>query len=72
MPVPPRKLKDLIEGTVDYHASLTCPDLQEVTIRWHGPYGYVDGWAGDGDEDDEQIPLYRPGTPERVARSKLG
>jgi hypothetical protein len=59
MPVPPRRLKDLSEGTVDHHASLTCPDLQEVTIRWHGSYGYLIAWADDGEGDDEQIPLCR-------------
>ena len=59
MPAPPKRLKDLIEGTVDHHASLTCPDLQEVTIRWRGSYGYLTAWAGDGDNDDEQIPLCR-------------
>ena len=41
MPVPSKRLKDLIEGTVDHHASLTCPDLQEVTIRWRGSFGYL-------------------------------
>src|ERR1039458_8995342 len=56
MPVPPKRLKDLIEGTVDHHASLAFPDLQEVTIRWRGSYGYLDAWAGEGDGNDEQIP----------------
>jgi hypothetical protein len=59
MPVPSKRLKDLIEGTVDHHASLTCPDLQEVTIRWRGSYGCLDAWAGEGDDNDEQIPLCR-------------
>ncbi len=59
MPVPPRRLKDLIEGTVDHHASLTCPDLQEVTIRWRGSYGCMVARAGEGDDSDEQIPLCR-------------
>ena len=59
MPVPPKRLKDLIEGTVDHHASLTCPDLQEVTIRWRGSFGYLTAWAGEGDDNDEQIPLCR-------------
>ncbi len=59
MPVPPKRLKDLIEGTVDHHASLTCPALQEVTIRWRGSFGYLTAWAGDGDDNDEQIPLCR-------------
>src|SRR5216683_1365736 len=59
MPVPPKRLKDLIEGTVDHHASQTYPDLQEVTIRWRGSFGYLIAWAGQGDDDDEQIPLCR-------------
>ena len=59
MPAPPKPLKDLIEGTVDHHASLTHPDLQEVTIRWRGSFGYLIAWAGEGDDDDEQIPLCR-------------
>ena len=61
MPAPPKRLKDLIEGTVDHHASLTYPDLQEITIRWRGSLGYLIAWAGDGDGDDgdEQIPLCR-------------
>jgi hypothetical protein len=59
MPVPPNHLKDLTEGTVDHHASLTFPDLQEVTIRWRGSFGYLTAWAGEGDDNDEQIPLCR-------------
>jgi hypothetical protein len=59
MPVPPKRLKDLIEGTVDHHASLSFPDLQEVTIRWRGSSGYLTAWAGEGDDNDEQIPLCR-------------
>jgi hypothetical protein len=59
MPAPPKRLKDLIEGTVDHHASLTHPDLQEVTIRWRGSFGYLIAWAGEGDDNDEQIPLCR-------------
>ena len=59
MPVPPKQLKDLIEGTVDHHASQACPALQEVTIRWRGSYGYLIAWAGEGDDNDEQIPLCR-------------
>jgi hypothetical protein len=58
MPVPPSKLKELIEGIVGHHASLTHPDLQEITIRWRGSFGCMHAWAGDGD-DDEQIPLCR-------------
>jgi hypothetical protein len=61
MPVPSKRLKELAEGTVDHHASLTHthPGLQEITIRWRGSFGYMDAWAGKGDDDDEQIPLCR-------------
>ena len=50
MPVPPKRLKSLIEGTVDPHASQTPPDLQEVTIIWRGSFGYLIAWAGEGDD----------------------
>ena len=59
MPVPPKRVKELTEGTVDHHASLTHPDLQEITIRWRGSFGYMDAWAGEGDDNDEKIPLCR-------------
>jgi hypothetical protein len=61
MPVPPKRLKELVEGTVDHHASLTHPhpELQEITIRWRGSFGYMDAWAGQGDDSDEKIPLGR-------------
>ena len=51
MPVPPRRLKDLIEGTVDHHASQRWPTLEEVTISWHGSYGYLTGYLSDNDDD---------------------
>ncbi|SRR6266487_219047 len=41
MSAPSQRLKDLVEATVDHHASLTHPDLQEVTIRWRGSFGYL-------------------------------
>jgi len=59
MPVPAKRLKELVEGAVDHHASTTHPDLQEITIRWRGGYGYMDAWAGEGDENDERIRLCR-------------
>jgi hypothetical protein len=59
MPVPSRRLKDLTGGTVDHHASITHPDLQEITIRWRGSFGCMDAWAGEGDDSDERIPLCR-------------
>jgi hypothetical protein len=57
MPVPPRRLKELIEGTVDHHASQRWPVLEEVTIRWRGAYGYLTGYLGVS--DDTQIKLGR-------------
>jgi hypothetical protein len=59
MLVPPKQLKNLIEGTVDHRAATAFPGLQEVTIRWRGSYGYLAAWAGEGNDDDEQIPLCR-------------
>jgi len=57
MPVPPRRLKDLIEGTVDHHASQSWPVLEEVTISWRGSYGYLTGYLSEN--DDDTIPLCR-------------
>jgi hypothetical protein len=53
--------EELAEGTVDHHASLAHPNmrLQEITIRWKGSFGYMDAWAGEGDDSDERIPLCR-------------
>ena len=51
MPVPPRRLKDFIEGTVDHHASQRWPALEEVTISWRGSYGYLTGYLSDNDDD---------------------
>jgi hypothetical protein len=51
MPVPSRRLKDLIEGTVDHHASQRWPALEEVTIRWRGSYGYLTGYLSEDDDD---------------------
>lgn len=59
MPVPSRRVKDLTEGTVGHHASRTHPDLQEITIRWRGSFGYMAAWAGPGDDTDEEIRLCR-------------
>ena len=57
MPVPSRRLKDLIEGTVDHYASQHWPALEEVTIRWRGSYGYLTGYLSE--DDDDTIPLCR-------------
>ena len=51
MPVPSRRLKDLIEGTVDHHASQRWPALEEVTITWRGSYGYLTGYLSENDDD---------------------
>jgi hypothetical protein len=51
MPVPSRRLKDLIEGTVDHHASQRWPALEEVTISWRGSYGYLTGYLREDDND---------------------
>ena len=61
MPVPSKRLKETVEGTVHHDASLTHPhpELQEITIRWRGSFGYMDAWAGEGDDSDERIPLCR-------------
>jgi hypothetical protein len=57
MPVPPRRLKELIEGTVDHHASQRWPALEEVAISWRGSYGYLTGYLSD--DDDDQVKLCR-------------
>lgn len=51
MPVPSQRLKELIEGTVDHHASQRWPALEEVTIRWRGSYGYLTGYLSANDDD---------------------
>jgi hypothetical protein len=57
MPVPPRRLKELIEGTVDHHASQRWPALEEVTVSWRGSYGYLTGYLSE--DDDDTIKLCR-------------
>ena len=57
MPVPSRRLKELIEGTVDHHASQRWPALEEVTIRWRGSYGYMTGYLSE--DNDDTIKLCR-------------
>ena len=49
--MPSRRLKELIEGTVDHHASQRWPALEEVTIRWRGSYGYLTGYLSASDDD---------------------
>ena len=56
MPAPSRRLKDLIEGTVDHHASLPAlAGLEEVTIRWRGSYGYLTGYLSQDDDDTIEL-----------------
>lgn len=55
MPVPTARLKNLLGGRLDFYASKRWPQLEEVTIRWHGGYGYVTGFL----PDDEELPLCR-------------
>ena len=69
MPVPSRRLKDLIEGTVDHHASQRWPALEEVTISWRGSYGYLTGYLSDNDDDTDQA-LPHP-VPRRLRRLGL-
>jgi hypothetical protein len=57
MPVPSRRLKELIEGTVDHHASQRWPALEEVTISWRGSYGYLTGYLSE--DNDDTIKLCR-------------
>ena len=63
MPVPSKRLKDLIEGTVDHHASQRWPALEEVTISWRGSYGYLTGYLTGylSENDDDTIKLCRIG-----------
>jgi hypothetical protein len=55
MPVPSRRLKELIEGAVDHHASQRWPALEEVTISWRGSYGYLTGYLSDSDDDTVKL-----------------
>ena len=55
MPVPSARLKTLTAEQLDFYASKQWPQLEEVTIRWHGGYGYVTGYL----PGDEELPLCR-------------
>ena len=55
--LPSRRLKDDTEADIDHHAETAWPDLDEVTIRWRGGYGYVTAHL----DTDETIPLCRIG-----------
>ena len=56
MPAPAKRLKDLIEGTVDHH----------VTIRWRGLFGCLIAWAGDGDDNVPPGPAPRRNSQPRA------
>jgi hypothetical protein len=55
MPVPSARLKTLLAGQLDFYASKRWPQLEEVTIHWHGGYGYVTAFL----PGDEKLPLCR-------------
>jgi hypothetical protein len=55
MPVPNKKLKEQVEDELDHYASQRWPQLEEVTIRWRGSYGYVTAYL----TEDDAIPLCR-------------
>jgi len=55
MPVPPARLKTLLAGQLDFYASQRWPQLDEVTIRWHGGHGYLTAHLPGGDH----LPLCR-------------
>ena len=55
MPVPTARLKELIVGRLDHYASKRWPQLEEVTIRWHGGDGFVSAYL----TVDEKLPLCR-------------
>src|ERR1017187_4340716 len=55
MPVPSSRLKELIEGTVDHHASKRWPVLEEAAITWRGSYGYLTGYLSDSDDDTHKL-----------------
>jgi hypothetical protein len=60
MPVPSRRLKEEVDGTVDHHAARLgrWPALAEVDFRWRGSFGYITAIM-EIDGHDEHIPLCR-------------
>ncbi|MBV9023220.1 MAG: hypothetical protein JO362_05360 [Streptomycetaceae bacterium] len=60
MPVPSKRLKDDVDGTVDHHAAQQgrWPALAEVDVRWRGSFGYLAAII-EHDGQDEHIPLCR-------------
>ena len=55
MPLPAARLKEDVVGHLDHYASQQWPQVEEITIRWHGSYGYLTAWL----PDDEEITLCR-------------
>jgi hypothetical protein len=55
MPIPSKRVKTAMADHLDFHASQRWPQLEEVTVRWHGSFGYVTAHLPDGDE----LPLCR-------------
>lgn len=55
MPIPTARMKTLLGGQLDFHASQRWPELEEVTVRWRGGYGYLTGHL----PGDEELPLCR-------------
>jgi|ERR1039458_4628378 hypothetical protein len=65
MPVPPRRLRDLTEGTAGHHASRRWPALEEVTITWRGSCGYLTGYLSDSHHDTTRLcRIHYPGDPD--------
>ena len=60
MPVPPRRVKEEVDDSVDHHAvtSGRWPALAEVDTRWRGSFGYLAALVGPEGEE-ERIPLCR-------------
>jgi hypothetical protein len=55
MPVPPARLKTHLAGQLDFYASQRWPQLEEVTIHWHGGHGYLTAHL----PGNEELPLCR-------------
>jgi hypothetical protein len=60
MPIPSKRLKDDVDGTVDHHAAQQrrWPALAEVDTRWRGSYGYLTAIVEENGQDIH-VPLCR-------------
>jgi hypothetical protein len=60
VPVPSKRLKDDVDGSVDHHAAQQrrWPALAEIDVRWRGSFGYLTAIIEHNGED-EHIPLCR-------------